>query len=352
MMGSLSARSARQQRVDALDGLLLSAYKLFRTLSSSIGLNQSSFGRKLVGSINTVGTYVTRGVLRLVHPKVSVRGRQMVLAGQRGPSAAYSLDMILGRYEPEVAAWFERVVKPGMTVLDIGGHIGFYTLLAAELVGNTGRVFAFEPEAENFAVLSKNVAAAKYANVQLLQKAVTDKVGEIQLFISSQGNDRHSVYENPRSILAEPHVNVASTSIDRFLEAAGWPRVDVIKMDIEGAEPLAIEGMTELLSRSDRLLILIEFAPELLDAAGTAPDQFLRRLADVGFHITCLREDGTREYLNPAQFSQFSAEVRGATNLVCDWKQPTARESSLKLSLAAYSDLHVGPSGSDTGGRP
>jgi hypothetical protein len=90
-------------------------------------------------------------------------------------------------------------------------------------------------------------------------------------------------------------------------------------MDIEGAEPVAIEGMTGLLSRSDRLLMLVEFAPELLNAAGTAPDHFLRRLAQIGFHITCLHDDGTREGLSPAQFSQFAAEVLGAVNLVCEW---------------------------------
>jgi len=243
----------------------------------------------------------------------------MVLAGQRGPSPAYGLDMILGRYEPEVAEWFEQVVKPGMTVLDIGAHVGFYTLLAAELVGKTGKVFAFEPEPENFAVLSKNVTSNKYVNIHLVNKAITDKDGRVELFINPQGNDRHSIYQNPRSVVAESRITVASTSIDEFLEMQGWPQVDVIKMDIEGAEPIAVEGMAGLLARSDSLKLLIEFAPELLKAAGMVPDKLLARLNEVGFRLTFLEGDGTRRHLKPAQFSQFAAEVDGAANLVCEW---------------------------------
>src|SRR5256885_16942907 len=148
-MGSIATRATREHRIGLLDRLLLCAYNILRVLTSAMSLNRSSLGRKVVGTINAIGAHVTHGLLRIVHPRVTVRGRDMVLAGRRGPSPAYGLDMILGRYEPEVAQWFEQVVKPGMTVMDIGGHVGFYTLLAGELVGKTGKVFGFEPEPEN-----------------------------------------------------------------------------------------------------------------------------------------------------------------------------------------------------------
>src|SRR5947209_14094504 len=171
------------------DRLLLGAYKTGRGALAAVGLNDSRAGRRIKGALNAFGAFLTRVLLSSGKRHVNVQGQEMAIAGRRAPSAAFGLDMILGRYETEVVQWFEQTIKPGMNVLDLGAHVGFYTLLSAKLVGASGKVYAFEPEPENFAVLSSNVERAQYRNVRLVHKAITDRIGTIDLFISPQGND-------------------------------------------------------------------------------------------------------------------------------------------------------------------
>ena|SRR5438477_2571511 len=329
-----------EQREDCMDRevglkarLLLGAYKTGRGALAAIGLNDSYAGRRIKGALNAFGAFLTRALLSSGKRHVKVQGQEMAIAGRRAPSAAFGLDMILGRYETEIVQWFEQTVKPGMSVLDLGAHVGFYTLLSAKLVGAGGKVYAFEPEPENFAVLSSNVERTQYRNVRLVHKAITDHAGTIDLYISPQGNDRHSVYKNPRSVVKESAVQVPTTSVDEFLAQENWPRIDVIKMDIEGAEPIGIRGMAKLLARSERLKLLIEYAPELLQGSGVAPDKFLSDLYEMGFELTSIEPSGIRRHVPEGSFSEFAKEShqRGAANIECDWDLGRANERSAAM---------------------
>jgi FkbM family methyltransferase len=172
---------------------------------------------------------------------------------------------------------FRRLLRPGMTVIDGGAHVGLYSVLAARGVGADGVVFAVEPDAYNLAALRANVAAL--GNVRVVAEALTDRRGTTVF------------YETPStigsSILARPGARpreVATTSIDDLLaNGAGAPLL--VKLNIEGAEELALAGMHATFERIDEILLLVEVNPPLSAAAATDLDALFARLRDRGFAV-------------------------------------------------------------------
>jgi len=205
-----------------------------------------------------------------------------------------------------------------MIVFDVGAHVGHYTLMAARLVGPKGHVFAFEAEPENYSLLVKNVELNGYRNVTCIQKAVANSAGSLTLIASSQGNDRHSLIE-PSDLTGTKKITVPAISLDEFASSAGLRNVDVIKMDIEGAEPLALAGMASLMALSSRLSIVMEFAPEILRSGGTDPAQFLQRLTSLGLNLSPVERDIPKDLFRNNRFAEIVryADVRGAINLLC-----------------------------------
>ena len=194
----------------------------------------------------------------------------MILAAPaRFPPVAMAVDA----YEPETTRLFQSVVKPGMTFIDVGAHVGYYSLLAARQVGPEGKVFAFEPEPVNYSLLVKNVELNEYQNISPIPEAVSSSNGFSTLFVSALDSGRNSVFHH--GLPENGSVQVATTTLDAFLEERGWPKVDIIKIDVEGAELDVLGGMTELLRKSENLKLIIEFNPALLQSAGVDPAMFL-----------------------------------------------------------------------------
>ena len=198
---------------------------------------------------------------------------------------------ILQRYlEWESLAWVRRFVKPGMTVVDMGANVGYYTRFLSELVGPTGRVFAFEPNPENFAVLTHNVSRRRYRNVQAFPFAASNTDDGAYLYISP-GHSNHSLIEDYTQ--TEDKLWVNTIRLDTFLDkVVECPRVDFIKVDVEGAELLALEGMERAILRSPGLSMLMEFNPAAIRAGGSTTRQFLDRIRDLGLDWKALCDDG------------------------------------------------------------
>jgi len=195
-------------------------------------------------------------------------------------------EYVLRPYEPYTTELFKRAVKPGAIVLDIGAQFGYYSLLAAKLVGPEGRVFAFEPAPSNFEILKRNIQVNNYTHIIYpVQKAVGNKQGKITLFLYEH-SDSHGMFRHPEAAV-KGAISVEAISIDEFLR--GQP-VDVIKMDIEGNEPFALEGMKETISRSNNLILFTEFAPFFLRRGGTKPEDYLTQLERLGFDVQLIDE--------------------------------------------------------------
>ena len=260
-------------------------------------LADMSYGaaRKIVGALGLMGLArrflgpVIGRILFKLSPggsgPIQLNGNSMYLA----PSGGYPpLAMANGRYEPATTQLFHDALKPGMVVIDIGAHVGYYTLLAAKLVGPTGQIYAFEPEPGNHATLEKNIELNNYGNIVATQMAVSDQKANATMYLTSLDSGRHSLFQH--GLPKQGTTQIETTTLDYFLESQGWPQVDLMKVDVEGAEVAVLDGMTQLLAKSPQLKLIIEFNPTLLQSAGVAPTSFLEKVRSLGFQM-CTIDD-------------------------------------------------------------
>jgi FkbM family methyltransferase len=171
-----------------------------------------------------------------------------------------------GEYEPEVAAALSRLVKPGDTCVDAGAHYGYFTLLLARLCGPGGHVYSFEAQAENARILRENVRANQLQpRVTVEQAAVAPRSGQVDLHPASMGSEEWTLMESfahrdARPRISRPSERTHAVRLDEYLISA--PRVDVIKMDIEGAEAEVIPAISGFL-KLRRPGLVLEFHREV-----------------------------------------------------------------------------------------
>lgn len=283
------------------------------------GLRRSWLGRSAIAGANSIGQLGLAMYFQLKRGPILVQGQQMdCRVGEKG-SFRSTLELVLDRYEPETTRLFQRVLQPGMTMVDIGAHAGYFSLIGASRVGAAGKVYAFEPYPASFEELQRNIELNGYKNIHAACKAVSDRTGVHKLLVNPKGSDRHSLYAGESSW--EPNSpEVETTSLDDFLEGCNWPRVDLIKMDIEGAEPAALAGMKQTLERCGVRFLIMEFSPSPLKAAGFDPRGFLQELTNLGFSLYTIEEEKEPRALSPGGFSGFiqALQDRGGTNLLCE----------------------------------
>jgi FkbM family methyltransferase len=167
---------------------------------------------------------------------------------------------LYGSFEISETRLIQSLLRPGMTFLDIGANIGYYTVIGARLVGPSGKVHCFEPHPEIRAKLGDNVARNGFRNVVVHGEAVADRTGTVTFFVSADDQQQGISSILPSSFRRESQP-VPSVSLDDFIAGLGPGRVDLIKMDVEGAEPQVIGGGHRTLSASDAPPIIFEARP-------------------------------------------------------------------------------------------
>jgi len=280
--------------LDKLQSILFSV--LTRTYAR---LSKTSIG-KLPGARS--GYEFLYRLLWLKRSFVEIQGSKMYVnvfdgdLSMRRTFRAYATNRV---HEESTTAIFRRIVRKGDVVVDLGANIGYFTLLAARLVGKKGMVYAFEPEPRNYGYLVRNIELNRYDNVIALQKAVADRPGVVKLFICPYDTGHHTIqkYDGIRAYRPDyvyerkDFVEVEQLCLDDFFRDVTIP-VNVIKMDIEGAEMLALAGMEQVIRRSKRLKMLVEFFPLLIREMGQSPEEFiLRLLEDFRFRIFVVGQD-------------------------------------------------------------
>ena len=192
-------------------------------------------------------------------------------------------ELAAGIYESDTRLLVESSLGPGMTMLDLGAHVGFFSLIASRCVGSSGKVYAFEPQPEVYDVLVRNIKANGLGStITPIRKAVSNGIGAAVLLLATEGSGGASLYRIPGTNPSETVV-VETTTLDAFLAAEGWPRVHLIKMDIEGAEKAALEGMKQLAIRNLAFKLIIEFAPLVQAAAEVTSEELFAALSALGF---------------------------------------------------------------------
>ena len=187
----------------------------------------------------------------------------------RSPRSAFYL---LSKSECFIINEFKNSIRPGTLVLDIGAHVGIYTLLAARRAGPEGKVIAVEPDPDNLRLLDDNVRYNKFDRiVQVIPRAASNRSGTVQLFRGSRSMESslHPLDE------IKSVISVECIKLDQFV---GEEHVAVIKLDVEGHEIEALEGMEAAIRRSDGLVVFIECNPGALARAGHSIGGLLHRL--------------------------------------------------------------------------
>jgi FkbM family methyltransferase len=174
---------------------------------------------------------------------------------------------------------FQRLLRPGMAVIDGGAHVGLYTVLAARGVGPAGFIIALEPDRYNLAALRVNVESIGAPNVEVVAEALSDGAGTAR-FYETRSTIGSSLIARDDAAASM----IRTTSIDLLLQGR---KVDalLVKLNIEGAEPLALAGMRDVLSRIERVAMLIEVNPSLLAAAGEDVAALVSGLRAEGFAV-------------------------------------------------------------------
>lgn len=164
-------------------------------------------------------------------------------------------------YEPELI-YLEKLLDRGKVFIDVGANLGIYALVASKIVGDTGQVVAFEPSTQSFPVLQENIRRNKLPNVSAFPLAASQKRGTAKLF-RGPNPAFNSLGKDPS--WKEETEDVVTDSLDSFLSRAGINRVDLIKIDVQGAEELVLRGAMNILT-SSHPAVIFEIYPE-----GTAP---------------------------------------------------------------------------------
>jgi FkbM family methyltransferase len=184
-----------------------------------------------------------------------------------------------GIWEPAETRFIINTLKPGDSLVDVGANIGYFTLIGSALVGTYGKVFAFEPDPDNYAILATNIESNHCANVQLFEAALSNQTSQGKLFLSETNMGDHTIYslDDGRASTDISLVNGAELFRDRS------EKIDFLKIDTQGSEFQVIEGLVTSLEYSlPDLVMLLEFSPNSIiktGATGTALLDLLEPLA-------------------------------------------------------------------------
>ena len=249
--------------------------------------------------------------IRLILPRQIHRDGVTVVLNPNDPVNSGGLTFNV--YERAETRFFQSVLRPGMTVVDIGANIGLYTALAVRGVGSAGRIVAVEADRESFTYLRQTVAANNAPNVTCVPKAAADHCGVMKLFVSKDNRGDNRLYENE---LCSDSYEVEVVTVDALLGELGISSVDVVKIDVQGYEGRVLEGMRQTLDRSPKVTILMEFWPHGLRCSGTQPDELLRSLEKMGFQMCEVRSNGALAHVRDPEALIGRYPGRKYTNIV------------------------------------
>jgi FkbM family methyltransferase len=185
-------------------------------------------------------------------------------------------DYWLGTYEPELQAALRELIQPGVVIYDVGANVGYVSLLLAKASGEAGKVYAFEALPENAERWRKNMALnGMEASLSLFAGAVTQTTGPVRFLVHASGGMGKAAGSAGRQDQYQSEVSVPGISLDDFVYGLGNPPPQVVKMDIEGGEVLALPGMRRVLTQARPLMLMELHGPasnrvawETLTAAG------------------------------------------------------------------------------------
>lgn len=196
-----------------------------------------------------------------------------------------------GGCEPETTAIFQKLLQPGAIVFDVGANLGYYTLVEAGLAGPNGRVHSFEPNPAVCGLLRESVRLNALRNVTVNEAGVSEAEGRAKLYVTIPEQMSMASLRPPRQATTGKDVGSGLTRtirlvcLDDYIEHRGIARIDLIKMDVEGAEMKALRGAQRLLGRQEKPVIIMEFNAAALGRLGSSCSEVARFLLTRDFSL-------------------------------------------------------------------
>lgn len=222
-----------------------------------------------------------------------------------------------GRFEAQETALFRAILKPGMTFVDVGANWGYFSLLAASLVGPEGNVISFEPDPRVHRLLKSNIERNRLAHVRPLEIAASQDEGALTLAGYSEDSNNFGVsrvVEGKTGECPGGAFTVAARRVDDVLDELKVEKVDLLKMDIEGAEVFALRGIREGLARARYRRLILELHPGFLAEHGQTAQEAFDIVKQAGYRawrvdhapattrrVAYLAEPNLKELLQPIE---------------------------------------------------
>jgi FkbM family methyltransferase len=209
-----------------------------------------------------------------------------------------------GSWEPNVTARVLACLRPGMRAVEVGSNQGWYTLLIADRIGPDGKLLAFEANPDLVRLVQDSVCINGYLErVSLNHAAVADRTGEAAFYLRERHLGNSSFSKCPQYALDVLHdavreVRVRTVALDECFGPADR-RIDFLRIDAEGSEPLAFRGMERLLRENDRIVIVMEYSPGQMRQVGCDPAAAMAFLTGLGFNLYRIDDTGGLARLPP-----------------------------------------------------
>ncbi|RBP45326.1 FkbM family methyltransferase [Roseimicrobium gellanilyticum] len=237
-----------------------------------------------------------------------------------------------GVYERDELKFFQEHCLPGMVVVDIGANVGIYTALALQLTSPAGTVVSIEPNPHSRAFLEQTIACnvdgtdTSRKRSHICSCAASDREGSASLHLNLGNKGDNRLYA---SSLSSTEIPITVRPLDSILSDLGIHEVNLVKIDVQGCEPMVIAGGLETIRRSPDVLIVSEFWPEGIKSAGRDALEYLHQLSSLGLALFTLASRG----LSPLPVEGFSKLIanlpsRQYTNIVAAKGEPLVRISN------------------------
>lgn len=233
---------------------------------------------------------------------------------------------LYGEYEDHIQELLTSLAIPGSVVVDIGANIGIHTIPLSRYVGIKGQIVAFEPDPDNYRILLRNINVNGLTNVNAHQLALSSKSGSALLYQSSDNRGGLSLqHENTDEYGPQMDPVAVKTAVgDNFFADLDKP-ISLVKIDVEGAEPLVLLGMEKTLQKNPTIAVIFEFWPRYVRNFNIDPLEFLTKLEKDGFHLAtidskarCIKATIPEEIVSQGEMSDTPLNVLASRRCKCD----------------------------------
>ena len=257
---------------------------------------------------------ITNWLIKKLIPKKVKLGKTSLFLNPNDPVVSGAI--FFNVYEQTECKFIKSISFKGMRVLDIGANIGYYTALLSQEAGENGLILALEPDLESYKYLTKSIKSLENKNVLSFPLAASNLRQRLPLYISKENRGDNRLYKNNQK---RDCIMVDCLTIDELSTKTKIESFDLIKIDVQGYEPMVFQGMTKTINSSKNLTILTEFWPQGIMQAGESPANFLRTLRKMELNLFELKNNGSLVSLNKFKDNEFIKRFSGRkyTNIVC-----------------------------------